>query len=223
MIRAHIRVKVGDPYRSLATDDDVRDLYATGLFYNIRVTGDNTPDGVVLWTRLAPEPERADGGLPPLPVTVRWEVSDGPAFARIVRHGQVVTGPERAHSVHVEVEGLEPGDVLAIAPDGRLARTSEAFQESVAGVYSTRPAFLGGDLGAAGAAGKVPLVIAGVVPVKASAEAGPIRPGDRLVASATPGHAMRVDRAAPSGCIIGKALTGLASGSGTVTMLAMLQ
>ena len=48
MVRANIRVKVGDPYRTAAVDDDVRGLYATGQFYNIRVTDETTADGVIL-------------------------------------------------------------------------------------------------------------------------------------------------------------------------------
>jgi len=48
LIRSNIRVKVGDTYLRTATDDDVRNLYSTGLFYNIRVAPDVTPDGVVL-------------------------------------------------------------------------------------------------------------------------------------------------------------------------------
>jgi outer membrane protein insertion porin family len=48
LIRAHIRVKPGDLYRVAAVDDDVRNLYGTGLFYNIRVTDQTTPEGVVL-------------------------------------------------------------------------------------------------------------------------------------------------------------------------------
>src|SRR5579862_7853745 len=32
----------------VAVDDDVRNLYATGLFYNVRVSIANAPDGVVL-------------------------------------------------------------------------------------------------------------------------------------------------------------------------------
>src|SRR2546422_1849269 len=48
LIRANIRVKLGDPYLRAAIDDDVRNLYATGLFYNIRVAEDVTPNGVVL-------------------------------------------------------------------------------------------------------------------------------------------------------------------------------
>jgi len=48
LIRANIRVKVGDLYQRPAIDDDVRNLYGTGLFYNIRVVEDVTPDGVIL-------------------------------------------------------------------------------------------------------------------------------------------------------------------------------
>ena len=36
-------------------------------------SGDPTPDGVVLWTRLAPDP-LAGGGMPDQPVEVRYEV-----------------------------------------------------------------------------------------------------------------------------------------------------
>jgi hypothetical protein len=42
------------------------------------------------------------------------------------------------------VKGLEPGDVLAIGQDGTLILSSEPFQVSVAGVYSTKPGFMGG-------------------------------------------------------------------------------
>jgi len=48
LIRANIRVKPGDPYSSAAVDDDVRALYGTGLFYNVRVKSDTAADGLVL-------------------------------------------------------------------------------------------------------------------------------------------------------------------------------
>ena len=37
LVRANIRVKVGDPFQKTNVDDDVRNLYNTGYFYNIRV------------------------------------------------------------------------------------------------------------------------------------------------------------------------------------------
>ncbi|HXT13873.1 MAG TPA: outer membrane protein assembly factor BamA [Candidatus Angelobacter sp.] len=48
LIRANIRLKPGDPYLRSAVDEDVRTLYATGQFYDIRVTDESTPDGVVV-------------------------------------------------------------------------------------------------------------------------------------------------------------------------------
>ncbi|MDA8519935.1 alkaline phosphatase D family protein [Acidovorax sp. NCPPB 4044] len=68
-------------------------------------SGDPAPDGVVLWTRLLPPgPGEAAG-----PVSVRWEVAHDEAFRRIVQHGTATALPELAHSVHVELRGLEAG------------------------------------------------------------------------------------------------------------------
>jgi alkaline phosphatase D len=70
-------------------------------------SGDPVPDGFVLWTRLAPEPQTPDGGMPVRDVPVRWEVSEDPGFRRIVRSGTAVAEAHLAHSVHVEVGGLK--------------------------------------------------------------------------------------------------------------------
>ncbi|MEO3745755.1 alkaline phosphatase D family protein [Plantactinospora sp. B5E13] len=76
-------------------------------------SGDPTPDGVVLWTRLAPDPLAPDGlgGMPDRPVTVRWEVAEDERFRRVVRHGVERAGARWAHSVHAEVHGLRPDHV----------------------------------------------------------------------------------------------------------------
>jgi outer membrane protein insertion porin family len=47
-IRVNIRVKAGDVYRPSATQDDVRALYSTGQFYNIRVTTESTNSNLAL-------------------------------------------------------------------------------------------------------------------------------------------------------------------------------
>jgi len=70
-------------------------------------SGDPLPDGVVIWTRLAPEPLHG-GGMPPEPVSVGWEVAADEGMRRVVRRGIALADPEWAHSVHVEVEGLQP-------------------------------------------------------------------------------------------------------------------
>jgi outer membrane protein insertion porin family len=48
LIKSNIRVKVGDTLTRVAIDDDVRNLYATGFFYNIRVAEESTADGLKL-------------------------------------------------------------------------------------------------------------------------------------------------------------------------------
>ena len=71
--------------------------------------GDPTPDGFVIWTRLAPRPFEIGNGMPTAPVPVKWEVATARGFGdAVVRSGEAVARPELAHAVHVEVEGLEP-------------------------------------------------------------------------------------------------------------------
>lgn len=102
-------------------------------------SGDPTPDGFVLWTRLAPEPLADGGGMPRENVEVRWEVATDDGFKQIVAHGTAVTTPELAHSVHVEVPGLEPSRwyhyrfhaAEATSPIGR-ARTAPAVDDVAA-------------------------------------------------------------------------------------------
>lgn len=47
-IRAQIRLQPGSLYRPASIDEDIQNLYTTGLFYNIRVTEEVTPDGIAL-------------------------------------------------------------------------------------------------------------------------------------------------------------------------------
>lgn len=71
-------------------------------------SGDPTPDGFVLWTRLAPKPLEGDGGMPAEPVEVGWQVAEDESMGKVVAHGTAVATPEWGHSVHVEVDGLRP-------------------------------------------------------------------------------------------------------------------
>lgn len=71
-------------------------------------SGDPEPDGVVIWTRLAPDPLDHGGGMSPTLVPVRWELAEDEAFGKVVRSGEAVAGPQLGHSVHVEVAGLQP-------------------------------------------------------------------------------------------------------------------
>jgi len=71
-------------------------------------SGDPLPNAVVLWTRLAPVPLHG-GGMPPQAVEVDWLVAADERMQRVVRRGTAVAHPDFAHSVHVDVDGLEPG------------------------------------------------------------------------------------------------------------------
>lgn len=62
-------------------------------------SGYPAPTGVTLWTRLL--------GID-APVPVKWAVSSDEAMRQVVRAGEALATPEWAHSVHVDVEGLEP-------------------------------------------------------------------------------------------------------------------
>lgn len=70
-------------------------------------SGDPTPRGVVLWTRLAPQPLEG-GGMRSRNVEVGWQVATDEAMTKVVRHGTAVATPQLGHSVHAEVDGLEP-------------------------------------------------------------------------------------------------------------------
>ncbi|NUT94704.1 MAG: alkaline phosphatase, partial [Saccharothrix sp.] len=74
-------------------------------------SGEPAPDGFVIWTRLAPSPLNADGlgGMTSANVTVDWQVATDQRFGTVVRSGTFTATQSWAHSVHVEVTGLEPG------------------------------------------------------------------------------------------------------------------
>lgn len=70
-------------------------------------SGDPGPDGMVLWTRLAPLPLEG-GGMPREPVEVSWQVSEDEGFFKVIQQGKTTAVPDWGHSVHIEVEGLRP-------------------------------------------------------------------------------------------------------------------
>jgi alkaline phosphatase D len=94
-------------------------------------SGDPTPQSVVLWTRLAPDPLVVGGGMPAEPFEVEYELARDEEFRHIHRHGSAPALPDEAHSVRVELDELPPerawyyrfkaGD--AISPVGRTRTT----------------------------------------------------------------------------------------------------
>lgn len=71
-------------------------------------SGDPLPDGVVLWTRLAPDPLEPAGGMGADEAEVAWEVASDRGMSTVVASGVERAEPDAAHAVHVDVRGLEP-------------------------------------------------------------------------------------------------------------------
>src|SRR5688572_19128076 len=86
----------------------VRPRFAANPFALGVGSGDPAPDGVVLWSRLAPDPLNG-GGMTPEAVSVRWEVASDEGMRTIVKRGTTMARPDLGHSIHVEVDGLRPG------------------------------------------------------------------------------------------------------------------
>ena len=75
-----------------------QDPFALGV-----ASGEPGAHSLVLWTRLASAP-------PQLPAqTVHWELAHDAQFRRPVQRGQALAAPEWGHSVHVQLQGLQPG------------------------------------------------------------------------------------------------------------------
>ncbi|MGY8718682.1 MAG: alkaline phosphatase D family protein, partial [Verrucomicrobiia bacterium] len=71
-------------------------------------SGDPLPDGVVLWTRLAPRPLETGGGMGADPIVVSWQIAEDETMSRVVQSGTATARADWSHSVHVEVNGLRP-------------------------------------------------------------------------------------------------------------------
>lgn len=120
----------------------------------------------------------------------------------------------------------EPGDVLVLdtGSPGKFLKSTEPYSTVVAGIYSTKPGAIGRRQTTPKTPDEVPMAMVGIVPVKATAENGPIRVGDLLVSSSTPGLAMKgADRSRMLGAVIGKAMGSLDSGTGVIEILVTLQ
>jgi alkaline phosphatase D len=118
--------------RTLRRVSFAADPFALGV-----ASGDPAATGFVAWTRLAPTPLEPGGGMPAEKVAVRWEIGRDEAMNDIVRSGEAIATPQLGHSVHVEVDGLEPdrwywyrfraGD--ATSPVGRARTTPRPSAE----------------------------------------------------------------------------------------------
>src|SRR6266702_602064 len=142
----------------------------------------------------------------------------------------VVCGGDYAESVDVTGDRTryEPGDVIVIdsSAPGKFLKSAEPYSTLVSGIYSTKPGVVGRRqlTDRSQMKNEVPMAMTGIVPTKVTAENGPIKTGDLLVASGMIGRAMKgTDRGRLTGAVIGKALGNLNSGSGVIEVLVTLQ
>ncbi|MBD3376518.1 hypothetical protein GF406_15895 [candidate division KSB1 bacterium] len=119
-------------------------------------------------------------------------------------------------------EMLEPGDVVVISDekDHALVRCNRENDSRVAGVISTNPTIQVGHL--VEVRDGYPLALAGVVPVKVTAQNESIKRGDLLSTSGLAGHAQKCTQP-DFGVILGKALQNWESGEGVINVLVNLQ
>jgi hypothetical protein len=122
---------------------------------------------------------------------------------------------------------LPPGTVVTLnqSQSNLIEASSKAYDTGVAGVISAQPGITLGER----AENKVLVATTGRVKVKVDATHAPIRIGDLLVTSDTPGMAMKSEPIAiggrqihSPGTLIGKALEPLASGRGEILVLLSL-
>ena len=117
---------------------------------------------------------------------------------------------------------IEPGTVMVVAADGRLAPCRQAYDTRVVGVVSGagsyRPALVldRRDTGAP----RLPIALMGKVYCWADASGGAIGAGDLLTTGEVSGHAIKAsDLARATGAIVGKALAPLAAGRKLIPIL----
>jgi hypothetical protein len=123
---------------------------------------------------------------------------------------------------------MPQGALVAIDEDapGKVKLSGQAYDQHVAGILSGANGVNSGILLSQKGfnEGGQNVALSGRVYALADASNGPIKPGDLLTSSDTPGYCMKVtDHARAQGAIIGKAMSALPEGKGIVLVLVSLQ
>jgi hypothetical protein len=155
-------------------------------------------------------------------IALRWDY-DGNVYVRgTLRDKQ----KDLAENYPSEMD-LESGDVICLAQDkDRIVISEKPNDPLVLGVVSTKPGFLLNDGEDAKETNLFPVALCGCVPCKVVDENGPIKRGDLLTSSSTPGHAMKASPIKDGeffspGTIIGKAIGTLESGRGVIDIFVL--
>jgi hypothetical protein len=119
-----------------------------------------------------------------------------------------------------------PGSVMVLNDEGLLEPSSGTYDHRVVGIVSGAGDYRPGLVldKQVDDENRSPIAMMGKVTCRVTAEDAPIQIGDLLTTSLIPGHAMKAtDPQKAFGAVIGKALTSLDSGVGTVNVLVALQ
>ena len=139
----------------------------------------------------------------------------------------ILTGADCAEQFDIiETDRPEPGTVVVIDEGGSLRESRDPYDKKVAGVVSGAGEYRHGILldGSRDSNARVPVALLGKVYCKVDAQSSPIKIGDLLTTSSTPGHAMKAtDARLAFGAVLGKALKPLAAGTGLIPILVALQ
>ena len=140
----------------------------------------------------------------------------------------ITGGCDLAEPFEMSGNAIPKGAVVAIDEErpGRLKMSTQAYDTRVAGIVSGANGIKPGiSLHQDGVLeGGENVALSGRVYALADASSGPIKPGDLLTTSQTPGHCMKVTNLGKAqGAIIGKAMSALPNGKGMVLVLVSLQ
>jgi len=120
-----------------------------------------------------------------------------------------------------EEEFIAPGDVLVVSTQGNaiLSRSRTAYNKGVIGVVAGNPVMVINN--AASQTKLYPVVLTGSVLCKVDARNNPVKPGDLLVTSDTPGSAMAatIDSFDKVGTVFAKALSALDDGIALIPVM----
>lgn len=131
-----------DPFGLASARQAAASLPAGELFPLGVASGDPTASGVIVWTRLI-TPDAA-APLPDADVAVDWEVATDEAFTDVVASGTGAAVAALAHSVHVDVTGLQPATAYwyRFTADGRTSSVGRTRTFPGAGVSPDRVRFV---------------------------------------------------------------------------------
>lgn len=207
-----------------ATDPPVNELFGYGIGLRPEpVPLDPATESAELSTGMA-----ASAAMPRPPHNQGGGAVGTPSFTATVMEAPEVpmaTGPAASSLPYMATswpvcEPVEAGDLLVTDANhpGHLCLSAIPHDPGVVGVAASGSGSQAN--GASPASPQASVALGGMVKVKVDAGYGPIALNDLLVASPTPGHAMRTQSPLP-GTVVGKALEPLQGGTGLIWILVM--